>query len=49
MTFHKLVLAAPFLLSPVILPDLPDGYRIEKTKAASVVAGRDVLLTVTRD
>ena len=35
-------------LSPVILPDLPDGYRIEKTTAATVQAGQDVLFTVTR-
>ena len=35
-------------LSPVILPDLPDGYRIEKTTAATVRAGQDVLFTVAR-
>ena len=34
-------------LSPVILPDLPAGYRVEKTTAAAVRAGRDVLLVVT--
>jgi PTS system glucose-specific IIA component len=34
-------------LSPVILPDLPAGYRVEKTTAATVRAGHDVLLTVT--
>jgi glucose-specific phosphotransferase system IIA component len=33
-------------LSPVILPDLPAGYRVEKTTAATVRAGKDVLLTV---
>jgi len=35
-------------LSPVILPDLPEGYRIEKTAAPTVRAGQDVLFTVTR-
>jgi glucose-specific phosphotransferase system IIA component len=35
-------------VSPVILPDLPAEYRIEKTTATSVRAGRDVLLTVVR-
>ncbi len=35
-------------LSPVILPDLPEGYRIEKTAALTVQAGQDVLFTVTR-
>lgn len=34
-------------LSPVILPDLPDGYQVEKTIAPTVRAGQDVLLTVT--
>jgi glucose-specific phosphotransferase system IIA component len=34
-------------LSPVILPDLPDGYDIQKTSAATVNAG-DVLMTITR-
>lgn len=35
-------------LSPVILPDLPPGHRVEKTGAATVRAGIDVLLTITR-
>jgi glucose-specific phosphotransferase system IIA component len=35
-------------VSPVILPDLPSEYRIEKTKATSVRAGQDVLLTIVR-
>jgi glucose-specific phosphotransferase system IIA component len=35
-------------LSPVILPDLPEGYQIEKTAASTVRAGQDVLLTITR-
>jgi PTS system glucose-specific IIA component len=35
-------------ISPVILPDLPEGYEIEKTTAAHVRAGHDVLLTVRR-
>jgi glucose-specific phosphotransferase system IIA component len=35
-------------LSPVILPDLPASYRVEKTTAAAVRAGQDVLFTVTR-
>jgi sugar PTS system EIIA component len=35
-------------VSPVILPDLPPEYRIEKTKATSVRAGQDVLLTIVR-
>jgi glucose-specific phosphotransferase system IIA component len=35
-------------LSPVILPDLPEGYQVEKTTAAAVRAGQDVLFTVTR-
>ena len=34
-------------LSPVILPDLPAGYQIEKTTASTLRAGQDVLLTVT--
>ncbi len=33
-------------LSPVILPDLPPGYQVEKTTAATVCAGQDILLTV---
>lgn len=33
-------------LSPVILPDLPEGYSIEKTTAMTVRAGQDVLFTV---
>jgi hypothetical protein len=36
-------------VSPVILPDLPPEYRIEKTKATTVRAGEDILLTVWRD
>jgi sugar PTS system EIIA component len=36
-------------VSPVILPDLPSEYRIEKTTSPSVRAGKDVLLTVVRD
>ena len=35
-------------VSPVILPDLPAEYRIEKTTATSVRAGQDVLLTLVR-
>ena len=35
------------VLSPVILPDLPSGYRVEMTTAATVRAGHDILLTVT--
>jgi PTS system glucose-specific IIA component len=35
-------------LSPVILPDLPSGYQVEKTTTTTVRAGQDVLLTVTR-
>ena len=35
-------------LSPVVLPDLPEGYHVEKTTATSVRAGQDVLFTVTR-
>ena len=35
-------------LSPVILPDLPAGYRVQKTTAPTVRAGQDVLLTVIR-
>lgn len=35
-------------ISPVILPDLPAGYRVEKTTAAAVRAGQDVLFTATR-
>ncbi len=35
-------------LSPVILPDLPEGYQVEKTIATTVRAGQDVLFTVTR-
>jgi glucose-specific phosphotransferase system IIA component len=34
-------------LSPVILPDLPADYRVEKTTATTVRAGRDILLIVT--
>ncbi|MFP4345312.1 MAG: PTS glucose transporter subunit IIA [Anaerolineales bacterium] len=33
-------------ISPVTLPDLPEGYEVEKTSAESVEAGKDVLLTV---
>lgn len=36
-------------VSPVILPDLPATYRIEKTTATTVRAGQDVLFTVVRD
>jgi len=36
-------------ISPVILPDLPAGYLIEKTATGSVRAGQDVLYTVVRD
>ncbi len=35
-------------LSPVILPELDPGYRVEKTTASHVRAGQDVLLTVER-
>ena len=35
-------------LSPVILPDLPASYQLEKTTASIVRAGQDVLLTITR-
>lgn len=35
-------------ISPVILPDLPDGFEIEKTGLVEVRAGKDVLLTVRR-
>jgi glucose-specific phosphotransferase system IIA component len=35
-------------ISPVILPDLPADYRIEKTTAKSVRAGQDVLMTLVR-
>jgi PTS system glucose-specific IIA component len=35
-------------ISPVILPDLPDGFEIEKTTSVHVRAGEDVLLTVRR-
>ena len=35
-------------LSPVILPDLPESYHIDKTTASSVRAGQDILFTVTR-
>ncbi len=35
-------------LSPVILPDLPEGYRIEKTSTPTVQAGQDLILTITR-
>ncbi|WP_322801014.1 PTS glucose transporter subunit IIA [Thermoflexus sp.] len=34
------------LLSPVVLPDLPEGYRIQPVMASEVVAGRDPLLYV---
>ena len=34
-------------ISPVILPDLPAGYHVEKTAVTAVRAGRDVLLIVT--
>jgi len=33
-------------LSPVILPDLPTHYQVEKTTATTVRAGEDVLLDV---
>lgn len=33
-------------ISPVTLPDLPEGYTVEKTSVESVEAGKDVLLTV---
>jgi glucose-specific phosphotransferase system IIA component len=33
-------------VSPVILPDLPAGMRVEKTDASRVSRGGDVLLTV---
>lgn len=34
-------------LSPIIVPDLPAGYRVEKTTARTVRAGQDVLLIIT--
>ncbi|HEY5671735.1 MAG TPA: PTS glucose transporter subunit IIA [Anaerolineales bacterium] len=34
------------LLSPVILPDLPEGIKVELTDTAKVVQGVDVLLNV---
>lgn len=33
-------------LVPVIMIDLPDGYRVEKSAAGKVLAGEDVLFTV---
>ena len=36
------------VLSPVVLPDLPDHYEIRKTTAAAVRAGQDVLFTLVR-
>jgi glucose-specific phosphotransferase system IIA component len=33
-------------LSPVVLPDLPAGYRVEKTTSTTVRAGRDVLFII---
>jgi phosphotransferase system IIA component len=33
-------------LSPVVLPDLPAGYRVEKTPSTTVRAGRDVLFII---
>ncbi len=34
------------MLSPIVLPDLPEGYRVRSTGAREVVAGRDPLLYV---
>ncbi|MCX7689860.1 PTS sugar transporter subunit IIA [Thermoflexus sp.] len=34
------------LLSPVVLPDLPEGYRVQPGPAREVIAGRDPLLYV---
>ncbi len=36
------------ILSPVVLPDLPENYEIQKTTASAVRAGQDPLLTVIR-
>ncbi len=36
------------LVSPVVLPDLPEGYRVDKTSAATVRAGQDILFSVRR-
>ncbi len=36
-------------LSPIILPDLPSHYRIEKTRLEEVRAGRDTLLVISSD
>lgn len=33
-------------ISPVILPELPENMRVEKTSASHVTKGKDVLLTV---
>jgi PTS system glucose-specific IIA component len=37
------------LLSPVIMPELPAGYRVFPTKAHAVRAGQDPLLYVVRE
>jgi glucose-specific phosphotransferase system IIA component len=36
------------ILSPVVLPDLPAHYEIQKTAAKAVRAGQDILFTVIR-
>src|SRR5690349_17691033 len=33
-------------ISPVILPELPESMRVEKTGATHVIKGKDILLTV---
>lgn len=35
------------LLSPIVLPDLPPGYRVQVAEAQEVMAGRDPVLYVT--
>jgi glucose-specific phosphotransferase system IIA component len=35
-------------ISPIVLPQLDEGWRISKTNAATVQAGRDVLITIER-
>jgi glucose-specific phosphotransferase system IIA component len=35
-------------LSPVILPDLPETYEIQRSNVTDVRAGRDILFTIVR-
>jgi sugar PTS system EIIA component len=48
MDVAAIVAAGLSPLSPVLLPQLDEGWTVTKTTAATVTAGRDVLITIER-